>query len=207
MTVEQTPRVVSAEELREAAITDSSAETMLDNGNGARSKPSWRRGKKKLETPDTFDVDVEAAPEMVDPGIYDVKVERLERWEFFRGKKGERQPKITLWCVIYGGQFNGIKLPMRMNYDVPIRRGSKLCETITVATFPDVPKRASRISLRKLFTERVFKAEVRTLISPYRDKNWKPILGNDDKPKEKARTSIVDCLLEAMTGPKHDYLL
>lgn len=167
-----------------------------------------RKGKPKGdETPDEFDAAIEAPPEIVEPGIYDVKVERLERWEFYRGKKGERQPKITFWCVLFGGQCNGIKLPMRMNFDVPIRRSSKLWETITVATFPDVPRRVSRISLKKLFIGRLFRAEVRILVSPYRDKGWKPILGNDGQSKERARASVIDCFVEALTGHNNDYLL
>lgn len=211
-----TPNATMAETL-ESLLRERPPQALTPSGNGtagaaSQSRPQRpRKGKPKGDESgdesDDFVAAIEAPPEIVEPGIYDVKVERLERWEFYRGKKGERQPKITFWCVLFGGQCNGIKLPMRMNFDVPIRRSSKLWETITVATFPDVPRRVSRISLKKLFIGRLFRAEVRILVSPYRDKGWKPILGNDGQSKERARASVIDCFVEALTGYNNDYLL
>lgn len=184
----------------------------LDSDNGSRgSKPRRPRGNAKKNheagSDPLDDTKIEAAPAIIEPGVYDVKVERLERWVFPRGRKDERQPKITFRCVVYGGQFNGDKLPMRMNFDLPIRRGSKLWETILVATFPEKPSRISRISLRRLFEGRVFQAEVRTLVSPYRDKTWKPICGEDEQPRERGRTSVIDHFISAQTGPPDGYLL
>lgn len=192
---------------RECATDAGTAGRFNGNGAGVAGQGRPQRPRKVKSEADEFVADIEGPPALVDNGVYEVKVKRLERWEFPRGKKGERQPKITFHCVIFGGPFNNTELVMRMNYDLPIRRSSKIWETITIATRGYHPTRASRISLRRLFLNRVFRAEVKTLESPHRQRNWAPVLGQDDKPVIRCRASVIDHFIEACTGPDNDYLL
>ena len=173
--------------------------TSIDNG----SRP--RRTRPEKEEREEFVVSVEAPPSLVEPpGTYQVCVKRLERW-FFKGSKDA--PKITLHCVVVDGPHTGATLPMRMTCTVPIRRSSKLWETILVATYPETPKRISRISLKRLFVGRVFQAEIRTLVSPHRDKDGKPVRDGEGNTVERSRSSVIDRFLVALTGTPHDYLL
>jgi hypothetical protein len=179
--------------------------TGSDNGSG-RSRPHRPRRPKKEEQ-DEFLVSVDGPPAQVDDGRYQVLVKKLERWEFHRGRKNERQMKLTFWCTIATeGKHFGKELPLRMNLDLPIRRHSNLWKTICVAV-GDKPKRVSRLSLKRLFVGRIFNAEVRTLISPERDANWKPVTDQRGNPVEKERSSIIDHFISAETGPPNDYLL
>jgi hypothetical protein len=198
------------ERATDAGTADPLWRDISGNGAGAAGqvRPQRpRKGKPTADEADEFVAGIEGQPALVDNGVYDVTVKRLERWEFPRGKKDERQPKITFHCVIVGGKFNGEELPMRMNFDLPIRRGRKLWDTIKVATCGAEPKKVSRISLRRLFIGRVFRAEVRILESPQRQEDWAPVLGPDKKPVIKCRSSVIDHFIEAQTGPPDDYLL
>ncbi len=179
------------------------AVTGSDNG---RDPTLARRGsgRRRKADDDDFICEVEKAPALVPDGDYDVRVDRLERWKF----PGTPDAwKLTLRCSIFGGPYNGVVLPLRMPWHWPARWSSKLGETIKLATGGSIPKRSSRISLKRLFVGRVFRAQVRTLISPRRDRFGKPLLDQSGATIEKSRESIIDHFIETLAGTPDDYLL
>lgn len=164
-----------------------------------------RRGQKPRQVDDEdFVCEVEEAPALVPEGQYDVMVDRLERWKFPGSPDAQ---KITVYCRVFGGPHNNTILLYRMPWHWPVKWGSKLGDVIRLAAGGSIPRRASRISLKRLFVGRLFRAQVRTLISPRRDRFGKPLPGQDGQNIEKCRTSVVDQFLEALTGVPSDYIL
>lgn len=184
------------------ATSPHSAQT--ENG-GPPASVKLRRGQKSRPTDDDELVcEVEQAPALVPDGCYDVMVDRLERWKFPGSPDAW---KITFHCRVFGGPHNGTILVYRIPWHWPVKWGSKLGDTIRLAAGGSIPRRSSRISLKRLFVGRLFRAQVRTLISPRRDRFGKPVVGQDGQIIEKCRASVVDQFLEALTGVPSDYIL
>lgn len=164
-----------------------------------------RRGQKPRQTDDDdFICEVEQAPALVPEGQYDVRVDRLERWKFPSSLDAW---KLTFHCRVFGGPYNNVILLYRIPWHWPATWGSKLGDVIRLAAGGSIPRRSSRISLKRLFTGRLFRAQVRTLVSPRRDRFGRPVVGQDGQIIEKCRASVVDQFLEALTEAPSDYLL
>lgn len=164
-----------------------------------------RRGQKPRPADDEdFICEVEQAPALVPDGCYDVRVDRLEQWKF---PGSPDALKITFHCRVFGGPYNNTTLLYRIPLHRPIKWGSKLGDMIRLAAGGSIPRCSSRISPKRLFVGRIFRVQVRTLISPRRDGLGKLLVGQDGQKIEKCRASVVDQFLEALTGVPSDFIL
>lgn len=181
------------------------ANAQTENGGGPPGPARFRRGQTPRPTDDDdFIAEVEKPPALIPDGIYDVLIDRLEKWKFPGSPDAW---KITFHCRVFGGPYNNTVVVYRIPWHWPVRWGSKLGDVIRLAAGGSIPRRASRISLKRLFAGRLFRAQVRTLVSPRRDRFGKPVVGQDGQIIEKCRASVVDQFLEALTEAPNDYLL
>jgi hypothetical protein len=163
-----------------------------------------RRQKPRSEDDEDFICEIEQAPALVPEGHYEVIVNRLERWQF---PGSPDALKITFHCLVVDGPYNKTILTYRIPYHWPITWGSKLGDMVRIATEGNIPRRTSKISLKRLFVGRLFSVQVRCLISPRRDRFGKPLVGQDGQNIEKCRESVIDQFIKALTGVPSDYIL
>lgn len=148
---------------------------------------------EKSEVAQWDEVEIQAVRPWVPPGKYRVACVGIDPPWSFKGRKykeghvkaGEPAMKITIWfSVTETGEHMGVRLPLMMNYSRRPGRGSKLWQYIVLCN-GSPPKRAERVSLRKLFLERGFMAVVRD-VAPESDEH--PLY------------SVIDRLIEPIAG-------